>query len=125
MAAAGQITPMPSGAIFADTQAEPKAVYDWLDYLEKQLPFPVHRVTAGNLEAFQTTHLKSSDGTPYIRNLVPAFTSGKNGNGILNRSCTKDFKIVPVQRKMRALLKELSLKTVVQWMGFLWMKFTE
>ena len=51
MAAAGEITPMPKCAIFADTQAEPASVYRWLDWLEKQLPFPVHRVTKGNLEA--------------------------------------------------------------------------
>lgn len=49
MAAHGKITPMPHAAIFADTQAEPESVYRWLDWLEKQLPFPVHRVTAGSL----------------------------------------------------------------------------
>jgi hypothetical protein len=49
MAAAGEITPMPDCAIFADTQGEPHAVYAWLDWLEKQLPFPVHRVTQGSL----------------------------------------------------------------------------
>lgn len=32
MAAHGEITPMPDAAIFADTQAEPKAVYEWLDW---------------------------------------------------------------------------------------------
>jgi 3'-phosphoadenosine 5'-phosphosulfate sulfotransferase (PAPS reductase)/FAD synthetase len=45
MAARGEIGPMPKAAIFADTQAEPESVYRWLDWLEKQLPFPVHRVT--------------------------------------------------------------------------------
>jgi len=44
MAARGEITPMPDCAIFADTQAEPKHVYDWLDWIETQLPFPVYRV---------------------------------------------------------------------------------
>lgn len=37
MAAKGEITPMPDAAIFADTSAEPQAVYDWLDWLIKQL----------------------------------------------------------------------------------------
>ena len=41
MAAMGEVKPMPDFAVFADTQAEPKSVYDWLDWLEKQLPFPV------------------------------------------------------------------------------------
>lgn len=49
MAARGMLTPMPDCAIFADTQSEPAAVYRHLDWLEKQLPFPVHRVTAGSL----------------------------------------------------------------------------
>jgi len=49
MAAHGEIAPMPDAAIFADTQAEPVSVYRWLDWLETQLQFPVHRVTAGNL----------------------------------------------------------------------------
>ena len=47
MAAKGEITPMPDAAIFADTGWEPKYVYDWLDWLETQLPFPVHRVSGG------------------------------------------------------------------------------
>lgn len=50
MAGEGLITPMPVAAVFADTQAEPKSVYKWLDWLEKKLPFPVIRVTQGNLE---------------------------------------------------------------------------
>ena len=50
MAAHGEITPMPDCAIFADTMGEPAEVYKWLDWLEKQLPFPVYRVTAGNLQ---------------------------------------------------------------------------
>ena len=45
MAAAGEITPMPTCAIFADTQDEPASVYKWLDWLEPKLPFPslIHR----------------------------------------------------------------------------------
>ena len=41
MAAKGEVGPMPTAAIFADTQAEPASVYKWLDWLEAQLPFPV------------------------------------------------------------------------------------
>ena len=49
MYATGELTPMPEAAIFADTQAEPQSVYDWLDWLETQLPYEVHRVSKGNL----------------------------------------------------------------------------
>jgi len=41
MASHGELEPMPDAAIFADTHNEPKAVYRWLDWLEKELPFPV------------------------------------------------------------------------------------
>ena len=47
MAAKGEIGPMPTAAIFADTGAEPKPVMAWLDWLEPQLPFPVYRVMQG------------------------------------------------------------------------------
>jgi hypothetical protein len=38
MAALGEVSPMPQAAIFADTQAEPRSVYEWLSWLTKQLP---------------------------------------------------------------------------------------
>ena len=49
MAARGDVGPMPDCAIFADTGWEPRATYEHLDRLEKLLPFPVHRVRAGNI----------------------------------------------------------------------------
>ena len=67
MAACGEVTPMPLAAIFADTQAEPDSVYRWLDWLEKQLPFPVHRVTAGSLEADVLKPRITKDGRRYCR----------------------------------------------------------
>lgn len=51
MAAHGEIGPMPACAIFADTGAEPKSVYDHLAWLmlANVLPYPVHVVSGGNL----------------------------------------------------------------------------
>lgn len=37
MAAAGEVTPMPVAAVFADTGDEPTSVYRWLDWLTTQL----------------------------------------------------------------------------------------
>jgi 3'-phosphoadenosine 5'-phosphosulfate sulfotransferase (PAPS reductase)/FAD synthetase len=48
MAARGEIE-APDCAIFADTGWEPRAVYEHLDRLEDALPYPVYRVSAGNL----------------------------------------------------------------------------
>lgn len=56
MAAHGEIE-RPDCAIFADTQAEPESVYRWLDWLETQLPFPVLRVTKGEMMFLRTAIL--------------------------------------------------------------------
>ena len=42
--------PMVDAAIFADTKSEQKAVYDWLNWLEAQLSYPVYRVSWRNLK---------------------------------------------------------------------------
>lgn len=91
-------------AIFADTQDEPQFVYDHLAWLEKWSKIPIQRVTAGRLsDAFM-------DGrdykTPKERKQFvsfPAFTNGADG-GMLRRQCTREFKIAPIEKKVRALL---------------------
>ena len=42
--------PMVDCAIFADVGAEPKLVYEHLDWLEKQLSYPIYRVQWRNLK---------------------------------------------------------------------------
>ena len=105
MAAHGEITPMPDCAIFADTQAEPKAVYEWLDWLETKLPFPVHRVTAGSLREKSLRVAKSRlSGKLYLKRYIPAFVLKPDGKvAMMGRSCTMDFKITPLIRKARSL----------------------
>ncbi len=125
MAAHGEITPMPDCAIFADTQGEPAEVYEWLDWLEKQLPFPVHRVTAGNLQDECLTLKTSKDGDgQYVRNVIPAFSLNPDGSkGMLLRKCTADYKIVPIIRKCRELAgyekgQRIPKKILIeQWLG--------
>lgn len=101
MAAAGEITPMPKCAIFADTQAEPKSVYTWLDWLEKQLPFPVHRVTGGNLTEMSVLPTKSKTGSVYLRASVPAYTFNKDlSRGNMFRQCTDKTKLTPLKKEV-------------------------
>jgi hypothetical protein len=116
MASHGEITPMPDCAIFADTQAEPRAVYDWLDWLETKLAFPVHRVTQGNFAAEATRIRVSKTGTKYQKHSPPAFTS-ENGKptGLLMRQCTADFKLAPLYREYRRLGGKQT--GVTQWVG--------
>lgn len=122
MAAAGEITPMPLCAIFADTQDEPKSVYVWLDWLEKQLPFPVHRVTAGKLSDKILKINVTADGRKFSTCSIPVHIKKANGelSKIPLRGCTRDFKIIPVMKKMRALaMVKRGQKTtaVCQWIG--------
>jgi hypothetical protein len=117
MAAHGEITPMPDGAIFADTQSEPKAVYRHLDWLHGQLPFPVYQVTVGSLKVQimgATLGQQRMDARP------PFFVEG---GGMLRRQCTQDFKLIPIHRMVRGLLglkrgqwgpKEIAVE---QWIG--------
>lgn len=114
MAAKGEITPMPNFAVFADTQAEPESVYKWLNWLETQLPFPVYRVTKGDLsiEALKIHTSKKTGGT-YLSNYIPAFVLKKGVSTPVMRQCTSDFKIAPIQK----FLKQYKKQTLIQWLG--------
>jgi hypothetical protein len=118
MATAGGFGPMPEAAIFADTGDEPASVYKWLDWLEAQLAFPVHRVTAGRGRlSDEATRLKLSgkSGNTYIPIGLPVFTVGENGKkGMGMRQCTRTFKIDPIRRKLRELANG---EKVIQWIG--------
>lgn len=115
MAARGELTPMPHGAVFADTQSEPDEVYKWLDWLEKQLPFPVYRVTKGNLAEVACHVRKSAKGNNYTKSAVPAFIKDTNGKiGLAMRQCTTDFKIDVIYREYNRLRGK---QPVEQWVG--------
>ncbi len=106
MAAAGEITPMPHCAIFADTQAEPASVYKWLDWLEKQLPFPVHHVTKGSLTEVSLKLRTRRDGTGmWAKSLIPAFVKNPDGSkGIMGRACTADFKVAMIIKRAKGMI---------------------
>lgn len=105
MAAHGEITPMPDCAIFADTGAEPNSVYEWLDWLETKLPFPLHRVQKGNLSVDELRVVRSrKSGKLYLKQSIPAFVLSPEGKkGLLGRKCTSDYKIIPIQQLVRKL----------------------
>jgi hypothetical protein len=117
MAAWNKIKPMPEAAIFADTQAEPASVYVWLDWLEKQLPFPVYRVTKGDLTA-DTLRLRvrtKSVGGVYSRTNVPTYILNKDGTrGITMRQCTYDYKVLQIIREAKRIADG---RKIVQWIG--------
>lgn len=120
MAAKGEITPMPTAAIFSDTKCEPLHVYKWLDWLEKQLPFPVHRVV--HKRGLLHNIVRSVKGGRFV--VAPFFTESDNAaGGKLRRQCTKEFKIEPITREIRNMLglkrgqRGGSETRVIQWIG--------
>lgn len=92
-------------AIFADTQAEPESVYDYLEYLIGKMTFPLIKVTRGDLLAESMRYRISKNGIPYLHTNIPAFTlhdsTGKRG--MLNRQCTVYSKVTPVKQAIQKL----------------------
>lgn len=116
MATKGEIAPMPDCAIFADTQWEPRHVYEHLSWLESVLPFPVYRVTAGSIRD-AVINKRNTTGGRFAS--VPYFTS--NG-GMGRRQCTSEYKIIPIEKKQRELLgfrprQRIPEKSVEVWIG--------
>lgn len=94
--------PMVDCAIFSDTMSEPKKVYEHLDWLEKQLSYPIYRVQWRNLKE----DVISASKGEYKTFAAPFFSlNEKTGKrGMLMRQCTVDYKIKPVTQKIRQLL---------------------
>ena len=61
LAAEGAIDKV-DAAIFADTQWEPAQVYRHLNWLEPRLPFPVYRVTRGDIKQNILTRRNTTGG---------------------------------------------------------------
>lgn len=107
MAERGELGYQVDCAIFADTGAEPRAVYEWLDWLEGKLSFPVHRVSKGSL--YQSIMSKDVLGGEEKRDRfvsVPFYTRlpGSAREGMTRRQCTREFKLEPIRKKQRELI---------------------
>ena len=103
MAAHGEIEPMPDAAIFADTGWEPRAVYEHLAWLEGVLPFPVHRVTSGNLRDDVMTGENSTGHAFATLPLYVRDLTGARKSVMLRRQCTREYKVKPLNVKLREL----------------------
>jgi hypothetical protein len=122
MAAHGEITPMPDCAIFADTGWEPKAVYAHLDWLVGVLPFPVHIVTAGNIRDDLLTRTRPRQSVGWFVTVPFYLKYAGNKEGIGRRQCTGNYKIEPIDKKVRELLGKgprdrMAPGSVEKWIG--------
>lgn len=88
-------------AIFADTGAEKSATMEYFEHLVKWQKdnngIPLHKTTYKNI---QTDILKGENSTNNRFASIPAFTES---GGMLKRQCTKEYKIQPVQKKIKEL----------------------
>lgn len=94
--------PLLDAAIFSDTGWEPKAVYDHLDRLEREVlqpaGIPLHRVSNGSL--------RDDVLNPNKMRSIPAHTAdpATGDHGMLNRRCTQIYKLNPILAQVRLLL---------------------
>jgi hypothetical protein len=123
MSCIGQL-PKLDAAIFADTQDEPRAVYEHLNWLEEfaaEYAVPIYRVTKGPLHDAVLHAKVSSTGLRY--DSLPFFTINANGDyGLAHRNCTTTYKVEVIHQQIRALagIKSGSRSTaalVEQWFG--------
>lgn len=86
-------------AIFADTQSEPRLVYEHLDRLKALAGPEIVTVSAGDL-GDNLVNGVNGRGRRFVS--IPAFlaTDGQS-SGIGRRQCTYDYKIVPIEGEIR------------------------
>jgi hypothetical protein len=125
MAEKGEITPKPDFAVFADTQAEPDYVYEWLEWLKSQLSYPVFTVTAGSIEENSLIKRTKKTGENYLKTIIPIFGKTKDGEvrAAIGRNCTIDYKIRPLNKfvKEKCNIKRGQKEpTVTMWIGISW-----
>ena len=84
------------GAVFADTGWEPRAVMEHLEWLKGVSTIPIYVVSQGDLRA---------DVIAKRRGDLPFHVKNADGDhALLRRSCTRDYKIYPIQKQTRILL---------------------
>lgn len=108
----GFLQPCIDYAVFADTQEEPKAVYEHLAWLQSLNGPPILVRSKGKLgddlmTGTRRNGLFTADGRRFAS--IPAFTLGDDGvaGGMTRRQCSKEYKIEVVERVIRYELLKL------------------
>lgn len=97
-------------AIFADTGNEPKEVYDWLDYLIKITKNKIDIRVVRNEK--NTGNIVKDILSPSGRFAsIPVYTINKDGTkGNTRRTCTHEYKIIPIHKEVRNILDVTNLR---------------
>lgn len=126
----GHYDPAPEFAVFADTGAEPSAVYEWLEFLKVKCAekgFPLYTLQAGDIidDAHSTARVEGEPSRGRFASM-PLYTFNQEGErNIMRRQCTSQYKIKPLQRFIR---KKAGMKRgarypgqgVEVWQGITW-----
>jgi len=116
MSLQGDAEPL-DGVIFADTQYEPRWVYETVERSRQACQaagVPFHIVTASNIktDALNTEHRFAS---------MPLYTIMDGQPGMLWRQCSYDYKIQPIRKLIRALMHCISRQEkIILWLGISW-----
>lgn len=97
----GEIAPQIECAIFADTGEEPDSIYRHLDWLRSLNGPPIVTVSIGKL-GDDLQNGRNSTGQRFAS--IPAYTAEREGHkiGIVRRQCTREYRIDPIERHVRA-----------------------
>ncbi|WP_435124628.1 hypothetical protein [Actinacidiphila sp. bgisy144] len=108
-------------AIFADTGWEPRAVYEHLDRIEREIArpagIPILRVSSGNIRD------DALDASKRFASMPLHILNPDGGKGMSRRQCTGQYKIRPIKIQVRELLgypypRRIPKGTFVeQWIG--------
>ena len=94
MASGGAFGAIPDCAIFADTHWEPSTIYTHLDWLSRNLSFPLYVVDNGRSLRENAKALTNHSGNRSFLDL-PVYLKGRDGesDGMGRRQCTEHYKI--------------------------------
>ena len=105
--------------IFADTGWEPTAVYLHLEKLEKECEkykVPLIRVKYKENSDISTDPFREDDHSR--TSAMPMFvTKEDGGTGMIQRRCTGTYKVQPINKMLKVLMKKTGIDTVNQWIG--------
>lgn len=123
MAEAGEFGVQPDYAIFADTHWEPSGVYHTLEWLQKQVSFPIVVTDNGRSLRDDVLNGVNAQGKPWLS--IPAYLADTKGGaaGFNWRQCTKNYKLDPIRKKVQELLGVTSREAMADgtwiemWLG--------
>ena len=97
--------PRPDFAVYADTGGEPEFINEYvryfIDYCKNKYDFDIYTIMKdkGLVYRMLNQNYKNTNGKFYSKSTPPFFTLSEEGNrGMLNRQCTADFKIWPIEK---------------------------